>query len=152
MADILKALDSFLVEDGGETFDIRAGELFESDHPVVKKHPKLFGPITLTPPSRATRGTPGRARELATLDDAAFLALLTTDSGADQVREIAERLRDEVVFPVEFDGSLVSFTASVMVGMIGSPRPTIEKVQSKLDVVARLTTSGEGNRTEIVTF
>ncbi len=89
---------------------------------------------------------------LGRFDEAAFLALLTTDSPVDQVREIAERLRDEVVFPVEFDGSLVSFTASVMVGMVGSPRPSIEKVQSKLDVLAKLATAGEGNRTEIVRF
>ncbi|MEZ5230603.1 MAG: hypothetical protein R2710_29205 [Acidimicrobiales bacterium] len=40
----------------------------------------------------------------------AFLALLTTDSPPEQLREIAERLRDEVVFLVEFDGSLISFT------------------------------------------
>ncbi len=89
---------------------------------------------------------------LGRFDDAAFLALLTTDSPPDQLREIAERLRDEVVFPVEFDGSLISFTASVMVGMIGTNRPTIEKIQSKLDVVGRLTTTGDGNRTEMVTF
>ncbi len=89
---------------------------------------------------------------LGRFDESAFLALLTTDSPVEQVRDIAERLRDEVVFPVEFDGSLVSFTASVMVGMVGSPRPSIEKVQSKLDVIARLATAGEGNRTEIVTF
>ncbi len=89
---------------------------------------------------------------LGRFDDAAFLALLTTDSPAEQLREIAERLRDEVVFPVEYDGNLISFTASVMVGMIGPTRPTIEKVQSKLDVVGRLTVSGDGNRTEMVTF
>ncbi len=89
---------------------------------------------------------------LGRFDDAAFLALLTTDSSPEQLREIAERLRDEVVFPVEFDGSLISFTASVMVGMIGTNRPTIEKIQAKLEVVGRLTTTGDGNRTEMVTF
>jgi diguanylate cyclase (GGDEF)-like protein len=89
---------------------------------------------------------------LGRFDEAAFLALLTTDSPVEQVREIAERLRDEVVFPVEFDGSLISFTASIMVGMIGPTRPSIEKVQSKLDAVARMTAGGDGNRTEIVTF
>ncbi|MEZ5379468.1 MAG: diguanylate cyclase [Acidimicrobiales bacterium] len=89
---------------------------------------------------------------LGRFDDAAFLALLTTDSPPEQLREIAERLRDEVVFPVEFDGSLISFTASVMVGMIGTNRPTIDKIQSRLEVVGRLTATGDGNRTEMVTF
>ncbi len=89
---------------------------------------------------------------LGRFDDAAFLALLTTDSPPEQLREIAERLRDEIVFPVEFDGSLISFTASVMVGMIGPARPTIEKVQAKLEVVGRLTATGDGNRTEMVSF
>ncbi len=89
---------------------------------------------------------------LGRFDDAAFLALLTTDSSAEQLREIADRLRDEVVFPVEFDGGLISFTASVMVGMIGTARPSIEKVQLRLESVSRMTGSGDGNRTEFVTF
>lgn len=89
---------------------------------------------------------------LGRFDDAAFLALLTTDSPPDQLREIAERLRDEVVFPVEFDGGLISFTASVMVGIMGTKRPSIEKVQAKLEGIGRMTSAGEGNRTEVVSF
>lgn len=89
---------------------------------------------------------------LGRFDEAAFLALLTTDSDIAQLRLIAERLRDEVVFPVSFERGLVSFTASVMVGEIGMARPSIEKVQSKLDAVGRLTINGQGNRTELVSF
>jgi diguanylate cyclase (GGDEF)-like protein len=89
---------------------------------------------------------------LGRLDDEAFLALLTTDSTLEQLNEIADRLRSEVSFPVEFDGGLVSFTASVLVGSIGPVRPTLERVQSRLEEVGRKASSGGGNRTEIVTF
>lgn len=89
---------------------------------------------------------------LGRLEDDAFLALLTTDSATDQLTEIADRLRNEVAFPVEFDGGLVSFTASVMVGTIGARRPSLEKVQSKLENVSKLASASGGNRTEIIAF
>jgi diguanylate cyclase (GGDEF)-like protein len=89
---------------------------------------------------------------LGRFDDEAFLALLTTESNLEQLNEIADRLRNEVAFPVEFDGSLVSFTASVLVGSIGTSRPTLERVQSRLEAVGRMASASGGNRTEIVTF
>ena len=52
MGDILKALEPFIAELGGETYDIRGGELFEAAHPVVKKYPKLFGPISFRFPMK----------------------------------------------------------------------------------------------------
>ena len=89
---------------------------------------------------------------LGRLDDDAFLALLTTDSNLEQLTEIADRLRNEVAFPVEFDGGLVSFTASVMVGSIGTRRPSLEKVEARIDAVGQKASASGGNRTEIVTF
>lgn len=89
---------------------------------------------------------------LGRLDDEAFLALLTTDSTLEQLSEIADRLRNEVAFPVEFDGGLVSFTASVMVGSLQGARPSLEKVQSRIESVGKKASASGGNRTEIVTF
>lgn len=89
---------------------------------------------------------------LGRFDDEAFLALLTTDSTLEQLNEIADRMRNEVSFPVEFDGGLVSFTASVLVGSIGTARPSLERVQSRLESVGRKASASGGNRTEIVTF
>jgi nitrite reductase/ring-hydroxylating ferredoxin subunit len=39
---ILVASESFICELGGETFDIRAGDLIEPEHPLVKKYPGHF--------------------------------------------------------------------------------------------------------------
>ncbi len=89
---------------------------------------------------------------LGRLDDEAFLALLATDSTLEQLSEIADRLRNEVAFPVEFDGGLVSFTASVMVGSLQGTRPSLEKVQSRIESVGKKASASGGNRTEIVTF
>lgn len=86
---------------------------------------------------------------LGRFDDAAFLSLLTTDSDLDQLKEIADRLRNEVSFPVEFDGGLVSFTASVMIASVGPKRPTIERVLARLDTVAQKAAATGGNRTDV---
>ncbi len=89
---------------------------------------------------------------LGRLDDAAFLALLTTDSELEQLREIADRLRGEVSFPVEVDGGLVSFTSSVMVVSIGAKRPSLERVLARLETVGRKAAASGGNRTELFTM
>lgn len=86
---------------------------------------------------------------LGRLDTAGFLVLLTTDAEIDTLKEIAGRLRDEVSFPVEYNGSLVSFTSSVMVGSISGKRPSIERVLTRLDAAGRKVATGGGNRTDI---
>ncbi len=86
---------------------------------------------------------------LGRFDDAAFLTLLTTDSDLEQLRIIADRLRSEVSFPVDFDGGLVSFTASVMVAAIGPQRPSVERVLSRLEAVGQKAAASGGNRTDI---
>jgi diguanylate cyclase (GGDEF)-like protein len=90
---------------------------------------------------------------LGRFEDGAFLAVLASDSTPQQLAEIAERLRNEVSLPVEFDGGLVSFTASVLVGTISGPRrPTLDLIQTRLETAgAKLAASG-GNRTETITF
>jgi hypothetical protein len=53
MADpIVKALGAFIADVEGETLDVRGGDLFEANHPAVKKYPKLFGPITFRFPTK----------------------------------------------------------------------------------------------------
>ncbi len=89
---------------------------------------------------------------LGRLDDAAFLALLTTESDLEQLKEIADRLRAEVSFPVEVDGVLVSFTSSVMVASIGPKRPSLERVLARLESVGRKAAASGGNRTELFTM
>lgn len=87
---------------------------------------------------------------LGRFDDAGFLGLLGSDAPTAQLTEIAERLRAEVAFPVEFDGDLVSFTASVAVASISKRRPTLEKAMAQLEAAARRAAASGGNRTEIL--
>ncbi len=89
---------------------------------------------------------------LGRFEDNCFLAVLHTDSDLTMLTEIGDRLRSEVVFPVEFDGTLVSFTASVMVASVGHQRPSVQKVLSRLDTVGRRAAASGGNRTDILTL
>lgn len=86
---------------------------------------------------------------LGRLDDSGFLVLLTTDSEIDQLKEIADRLRAEVSFPVDCSGTLVSFTSSVMVGSLSNKRPSLERVLNRLETVTAKAAAGGGNRTEL---
>lgn len=86
---------------------------------------------------------------LGRLDDSGFLVLLTTDSDLDQLKEIADRLRAEVSFPVDCSGTLVSFTSSVMVGSLNKKRPSLERVLARLDSVGKKAAANGGNRTEL---
>ncbi len=86
---------------------------------------------------------------LGRLDESGFLVLLTTDSEIDQLKEIADRLRAEVSFPVDCGGTLVSFTSSVMVGSLSNKRPSLERVLSRLEAVTQKAANGGGNRTEL---
>jgi len=87
---------------------------------------------------------------LGRFDNAGFLSLLTSDAPTSQLTEIADRLRDEVAFPVDFDDTLVSFTASVAVASISERRPSIERALAQLDAAANRAASGTGNRTEVL--
>ena len=87
---------------------------------------------------------------LGRFDSAGFLSLLTSDAPTSQLTEIADRLRDEVAFPVDFDDTLVSFTASVAVASISERRPSIERALAQLDAAANRAASGAGNRTEVL--
>ncbi len=87
---------------------------------------------------------------LGRFDEAGFLSLLSSDAPTTQLTDIAGRLRDEVAFPVDFDNSLVSFTASVAVASITERRPSIERALAQLDAAANRAASGSGNRTEVL--
>lgn len=53
---LVAALDAFVAAAGGETFDVRKGDLLEVDHPLVAAYPHLFGPPRLRfPVARGTR-------------------------------------------------------------------------------------------------
>ncbi len=86
---------------------------------------------------------------LGRLDESGFLVLLTTDSEIDQLKEIADRLRAEVSFPVDCSGTLVSFTSSVMVGSLSNKRPSLERILNRLETVTAKAAAGGGNRTEL---
>ena len=87
---------------------------------------------------------------LGRFDEAGFLVMMTTDSGSDQLTEVAERLRDEIAFPVELDDDLVSFTASVVVGSIIHQRPSIERILALLEAAANRAVISGGNRTDVL--
>jgi len=86
---------------------------------------------------------------LGRMDDRSFLALLVSDSDVDELTKVADRLRDEVSFPVEYDGTLVSFTSSVLVATIGDKPPSIERIVSKVEAVGQKALASGGNRTEV---
>lgn len=83
-------------------------------------------------------------------EEAGFLVLMTTDSQAEQLTEVAERLRDEVAFPIEIEGDLLSFTASVVVASIARHRPSIERVLALLEAAANRAVVSGGNRTDVL--
>ena len=87
---------------------------------------------------------------LGRFEDAGFLVMMTTDSTSHQLTEVAERLRDEIAFPVELDDDLVSFTASVVVGSIIHQRPSIERVLALLEAAANRAVVSGGNRTDVL--
>lgn len=83
-------------------------------------------------------------------EDAGFLVLMTTDSQAEDLTDVAERLRDEVAFPIEIDGNLLSFTASVVVASIAHHRPSIERILALLEAAANRAVVSGGNRTDVL--
>jgi len=87
---------------------------------------------------------------LGRFDEAGFVTLLTSDATVSQLTTIADRLREEVAFPVEFDNELVSFTASVALAPLAGRRPAIERVLSELDAVGPRTAASGGDQTELL--
>lgn len=87
---------------------------------------------------------------LGRFDEAGFLVLMTTDATAEQLTEIASRLRDEVAFPVELNQALVSFTASVVVGPVSESRPSVERILAHLEAAANRAANTGGNRTDVL--
>lgn len=86
---------------------------------------------------------------LGRMDDHSFLALLVSDSDTDELKTVADRLRDEVSFPVEYDSTLVSFTASVLVATIGSKPPSIDRIVSRVEAAGQKAIASGGNRTDV---
>jgi diguanylate cyclase (GGDEF)-like protein len=74
---------------------------------------------------------------LGRFDDNGFLVLLTSDMGTEQLTAVARRLREEIAFPVEHESALLSFTASMAVAPLGLRRPSVERLLSRLEAVAR---------------
>lgn len=89
---------------------------------------------------------------LGRFDESGFLCLLTSVASTGQIKSIAGRLRDEVAFPVEFNDSLVSFTASVAVAQINEDRPTTEQAVNAIEGAAHRARGGTGNQTEVFTL
>ncbi len=85
-------------------------------------------------------------------DDDAFLVIMASGMDADQLTAVADRLRNEIAFPVEVEGGLVSFTASVAVGALGRQRPSLERILARLSAAADRATTSTSNRTEILSF
>lgn len=86
---------------------------------------------------------------LGRMDDRSFMALLVSDSDSDELKTVADRLRDEVSFPVEYDGTLVSFTSSVLIATIGPKPPSIDRIVSKVEAVGQKALASGGNQTEV---
>jgi hypothetical protein len=62
---IVVARERFTAEIDGEMFDVDAGDLFEADHPLPKKHPHLFlDPVFRFPTKQVEQATaaPGEKR------------------------------------------------------------------------------------------
>lgn len=89
---------------------------------------------------------------LGRFDDAGFLVVMSSDSTTDQLATIAERLRNEVAFPVELDKDLVSFTASVVVGSISGSKVSIERILALLEAAANRAVNSAGNRTDFLSL
>lgn len=67
---IVVAKQSFIGAIKGETLEVRAGDLFEADHPAVAEWPDMFGPVPLrfpvkrsTPRTEQATRAPGEKRK-----------------------------------------------------------------------------------------
>jgi|GEM_PF-6136074 len=89
---------------------------------------------------------------LGRFDEAGFLALLTSDAKEEELAEIADRLRNEIAFPVNFDKKLVSFTASVALATLGNKKPSVERILALMESSGTRAANDGGNRTDILKF
>lgn len=89
---------------------------------------------------------------LGRFDETGFLVLMANQSSPDQLGLVAERLRDEVAFPVELDRGLASFTASVVVGSITGQQVSIERILALLEAAANRAANSGGNRTDFLSI
>lgn len=87
---------------------------------------------------------------LGRLDEHGFLVLMASDMDRDQLGKVAERLREEVAFPVEYESSLLSFTASMAVAPVGTRRPSMERLLGRLEAVGRRAAAQGGNLLDAV--
>lgn len=87
---------------------------------------------------------------LGRFDHTGFLAILRSDMEIGQLTEIGERLRDEVVFPVEIDDKLVSFTTSIAIGSVEDECPSAGRVVALLQAAANRAVTSGGDRTEVI--
>jgi len=86
---------------------------------------------------------------LGRLDESGFLALLSSEAPTKQIAEIGQRLRDEIAFPVDFNDTLISFTASIAVASIGADRPTLAEAVAAVEAAASRAKHSGGNHTEV---
>ncbi len=62
-SDLVSARGGFIGVVGGETITLSRGDLVESDHPIVKKHPELFEtPFLRYPLTEQATAAPGEKR------------------------------------------------------------------------------------------
>lgn len=62
---IVAAKDAFVAVIDGADAIVKRGDLFDADHPLVKKHPNLFGPVTVrsaAPVIEQATAAPGEKR------------------------------------------------------------------------------------------
>ena len=93
----------------------------------------------------------GRLRSpdlLGRFDTHGFLVLLASDMDREQLGRVALRLREEIAFPVEYESSLLSFTASMAVVPLGIRRPTLDRIIALLEQVGERATSNGGGLLE----
>lgn len=87
---------------------------------------------------------------LGRMDSSGFMVLLTSDAPTEELTDIGDRLRNEIAFPVNVDGTLISFTASVAITPLAGKAPSLQRVIGLLESATERALGGEGARTDIV--
>ena len=87
---------------------------------------------------------------LGRMDDSGFMVLLSSDAPTEELTDIGDRLRNEIAFPVNVDGTLISFTASVAIAPLAGKKTSLQRVICLLDKASERAVSGEGARTDII--
>lgn len=87
---------------------------------------------------------------LGRMDSSGFMVLLSSDAPTEELTDIGDRLRNEIAFPVNVDGTLISFTASVAIAPLAGNKPSLQRVIGLLESATERALTGEGSRTDIV--